>query len=98
MGFLSIPALAGAVDDDCTVITGWDAEVAGALLFEQAISTDPDPLVLGDRYEIAAGTLVIDQPAAASETAAFAQRGVRGKITDGVWIQFHTGAPGDGDR
>ena len=37
---------------------------------------------------------MINQPAGADETAAMAERAVRGKIAGGVWVQFHTGAPG----
>ena len=90
----SIAAPAGAVGDDCTHISLWDAAAAGNPLQSQAISTDPDALALGERYEIAAEALVIGQPAAANETAAMAERAVRGRIAGGVWVQFHTGAPG----
>ena len=91
---LSIAAPAGAVGDDCTHISLWTAEVGGDFLRSQATSTDPDALALGERYQIDAGALVIDQPAAANETAAMAERAARGRIAGGVWVQFHTGAPG----
>ena len=90
----SIAAPAGAVGDDCTHVSLWDAAQNGNLLGSKAISTNPDPLALGERYELAAEALVINQPAGADETAAMAERAVRGKIKDGVWVQFHTGAPG----
>ena len=90
----SIAAPAGAVGDDCTHISLWDAANAGNLLGTKAISTDPDALALGEKLEFAAQTLVINQPAGADETAAMAERAVRGKIAGGVWVQFHTGAPG----
>ena len=91
----SIATPAGAVGDDCTYISLWDAEVNGNFLQSQQISTDPAPLALGERYEIAAEALVITQPAGANETAAMAERAVRGRIAGGVWVQFHTGAPGN---
>ena len=91
---LSTATPAGAVGNDCTHISLWSLENAGDFLGSQAISTDPDALVLGDRYQIAAGALLIDQPAGANETATMAERAVRGRIAGGVWVQFHTGAPG----
>ena len=90
----SIAAPAGAVGDDCTHISLWDAQQNGNFLQSQQISTDPAALALGERYEIAAEALVINQPAGANEAAAMAERAVRGRIAGGVWVQFHTGAPG----
>ena len=90
----SIAAPAGAVGDDCTHISLWDAQQNGNFLQSQQISTDPAALALGERYEIAAEALVINQPAGANETAAMAERAVRGRIAAGVWVQFHTGVPG----
>ena len=92
---LSIAAPAGAVGDDCTDISLWSAQNAGDFLGSQAISTDPDALALGERYEIVAGLLLIDQPLGAGETEAMAQRKVNGAIAGGLWVQFHTGAPGN---
>ena len=63
----SIAAPSGAVGDDCTHISLWDAQQNGNFLQSQEISTDP---------------------------AAMAERAVRGRIAGGVWVQFHTGAPG----
>ena len=90
----SIAAPAGAVGDDCTHISLWDQQQNGNFLQSQQISTDPAALALGERYEIAAEALVINQPAGANEAAAMAGRAVRGRIAGGVWVQFHTGAPG----
>ena len=90
----SIAAPAGAVSDDATHITLWTAQAAGDLLLTLEITTNPDALALGDKYEIAAEALVLTQAAAADETAAMAERAVRGRIAGGVWVQFHTGAPG----
>ena len=90
----SIAAPAGAVGDDCTHISLWDAQQNGNFLQSQQISTDPAALALGERYEIAAEALVINQPAGANESADMAERAVRGRIAGGVWVQFHTGAPG----
>ena len=91
----SIAAPAGAVGDDCTHISLWDQQQNGNFLQSQQISTDPAALALGERYEIAAEALVINQPAGANEAAAMAGRAVRGRIAGGVWVQFHTGAPGN---
>lgn len=90
----SIAAPAGAVGDDCTHLSLWDAQQNGNFLQSQQISTDPAALALGERYEIAAEALVINQPAGANESAAMAERAVRGRIAGGVWVQFHSGAPG----
>ena len=90
----SIAAPAGAVGDDCTHISLWDAQQNGNFLQSQQISTDPAALALGERYEIAAEALVINQPAGANESADMSERAVRGRIAGGVWVQFHSGAPG----
>ena len=90
----SIAAPAVAVGDDCTHISLWSMETGGDFLQSQAISTDPAALALGERYELAAGALLIEQTAGTNETAAMAERAVRGRIAGGVWVQFHTGAPG----
>ena len=90
----SIAAPAGAVGDDCTHASLWDAAQNGNLLGTKAISTDPDALALGEKLEIAAEALVLNAPAGADETAAMAERAARGKVAGGVWVQFHTGAPG----
>ena len=61
----SIAAPAGAVGDDCTHVSAVDAETGGTFLQSMAISTNPSALALGEKLEIAAGALVIDQPTAA---------------------------------
>ena len=91
----SVAAPAGAVGDDCTHVSLWDAAAAGNLLGTKAISTNPAPLALGEKYELAAEALVLNAPTGADETAAMAERAVRGKIAGGVWVQFHDGAPGN---
>ena len=58
---LSAQAPQAAVGEDCTIVTAWDAAAAGNFLQEMTISTNPDALVLGERYEIAAGALVFEQ-------------------------------------
>ena len=91
----SIAAPAGAVGDDCTHVTLWTAQAAGDLLLSLAITTDPAALALGDKYEIAAEALALTQNPAAGETAALAERMLQGAIAGGVWVQFHTAAPGN---
>ena len=92
----SIAAPAGAVGDDCTDISVWDGSTPGTdnLLGSQGISTDPDALALGDRYQFAAGALVITQPEGTGETSHLSERKVRGAVEGGVWVTWHTGAPG----
>ena len=92
----SAAALAGAVGDDATHIAAWDGDTPGTdnLLGSQAISTDPDALALGDRYQFAAGMLVITQPEGPGETNHLSERKARGAVAGGVWVSWHTGAPG----
>ena len=92
----SIAVPAGAVGMDCTHINAWDALNLGNSLGAQAITTNPDPLALGDRLEFAIGALVITQPESAGETNHLSERKVRGAVAGGVWVSYHTGAPGDG--
>ena len=91
---LSIASPAGAVGDDCTWISYWDAATGGTYFLREDISTNPDALSLGDRLEIAANALTLNQPASANETEAFARKALQGRIAGGLWIQFHTGDPG----
>ena len=90
----SIGAPQGAVGDDCTDISLWSQENGGDFLQSQSISTNPSPLALGERYEFAAGALVINQPVGTDDTEAMARRAVRGRIAGGVWVQYHAGAAG----
>ena len=90
----SVGAPAGAVGDDCTHVSLWSAAVDGDYLHSQAISTNPDALTLGAQFQIAADELVINQAAAANEQNAMVIRKLNGAIAGGVWIQYHTGAPG----
>ena len=90
----SVPSPAGAVGDDCTHVTTWDAANGGNLLGQQAISTNPDPIQLGDRLQTGIGTMVFTQREGAGETSFLSERKVRGAVEGGVWIQYHTGPPG----
>ena len=90
----SVAAPAGAVGKDCTHVTLWSAAADGDLLGRKAISTNPAPLVLDARYEIAAGSLTVTAPAGADETEAMARRAAAGKVAGGVWVQYHEGEPG----
>ncbi len=91
---LSIATPAGAVGDDCTWVSGWDAETGGNFLFRKSISTNPAPLALGDRYRLQAGTLTLVYNPSVDETDDMAERAIRGKIANGMWIQYHTANPG----
>ena len=90
----SAAAQSGDVGDDCTHISLWDAVTAGNMLWRGTITTDPSALALGERFQIAAGALRLDYTAGTGETAAMEQRVVTGKISGGVWVQYHTGDPG----
>ena len=92
----SAAAPASAVGDDCTDVNMWDALTGGNSLGAQAISTNPDALALGDRLQFAIGALVITQPEGTGETNHLSERKVRGAVAGGVWVSYHTGAPGDG--
>ena len=87
-------APAGAVGDDLMWVSLWDALTGGTFLHRQSISNDPDPLALGERFNIAAGVMKLIQPTGTGETEAMAERKIRGAILGGVWIQWHTGNPG----
>ena len=90
----SIAAPQGAVGEDCSHITLWSAAAAGDHLWSQAINTDPDALALGQRLSIAAEAIVITQNPGPGETAKMAVRANQGRVAGGVWVQFHSGAPG----
>ena len=90
----SAAALAGAVGEDASWINVWSALNGGNNLGRQAISTDPAPLAIGDRYELAADSLVFTQPEGAGETNYMSERKVRGVVVGGIWISWHTGDPG----
>ena len=90
----SVPAAAAAVGLDCTVVTLWDAASAGDWQFEAAISTNPDALALGERYEIASGGLAITQTPGTGESDDSAQRALAGRVDGGLWLQYHSGAAG----
>ena len=90
----SAPAPSGAVGEDASWINVWDALTGGNSLGRQAISTNPDQLALGDRYELAAGALVFTQPEGAGETNRLSERKIRGAVLGGAWISWHTGDPG----
>ncbi len=90
----SIAVPAGAVGQDATHVSLWTAARAGSFLWAKAISTNPDALALGERYEIAADALVLNQPTGAGETEAMATRALNGRIAGTLHLQFHTGAPG----
>lgn len=91
---LSAAAAGAAVGKDCTQVTLWTAAAGGSFLWGQAISTNPTALTLGEKYEIAAGALVLTQPIGPGETEAMARRAITGRIAGTLYLQFHTGAHG----
>lgn len=92
----SVAASGDAIGADCTYVTLWDAANAGNLLWSAAITSNPTPLTSGEGYEIDAEALVINQTAGTGETEEMARRAVRGRVAGGVWVQYHSGAPGSG--
>ena len=91
----SAQAQAGQVGNDATWVSLWDALTNGNHLKNIQIANNPDALILDARFQIAINALVITQPIGAGESEEFAKRGVRGRITGGVWVQWHTGNPGN---
>ena len=91
----SAAAPAGAVGDDVTDFSFWDAAAAAGNLLATASNTeDPDALALGDTLRFAAGVLSFTQNEGVGETNHMSERAVRGRVAGGVWVQYHTGAPG----
>lgn len=90
----SAQAPAAAVGDDCTHIGFWSDETAGDFLGSVQITTNPDPLQLDERMQIAAGALVLTQPTSTGETAKMAVRALNGRIGAALWISYHTSSPG----
>ena len=90
----SAAAASGQVGQDCTHASLWDASTGGNLLWQGAISTNPDALQLGGGFSIAAGALLLIQNPGTGETQEMARRALRGKIAGGVYVQYHRGAPG----
>ena len=90
----SAPAPPGAVGEDASWINAWSALNGGNNLGRQAISTDPDALALGDRYELDADALVLTQPEGPGETNHMSERKIRGAVLGGIWISWHTDDPG----
>lgn len=92
---LSSVATGGAIGQDCTHVSLWDASTGGNLLHQASLTNNPNALAAGDRYEIAINALSISQTPATGETEEMAKRGVTGKVAGGVWAQFHSAAPGN---
>lgn len=90
----SIAAPQAAVGGDCTHVSLWTAETGGSFLQSVAITGNPDALALGDTYRLASGALVIEQPVDTGGTEAMARRAAAGRVLGGVWVQYHSGAPG----
>ena len=84
----------GAVGSDCTQASLWESQFGTGFLQSQALGNNPAPLVLGEVFEIAPGALIIEQLPGTNETELMAIRALRGRITGGIWVQFHTGNPG----
>lgn len=90
----SATAGSGQVGQDATWVSIWDAATGGNRLKNIQITGDPDALIQDARFQIPVNGLVFRQNAGTGETEEFAQRGLRGRIDGGVWVQWHTGDPG----
>ena len=92
----SAAAQAGQVGQDATHASAWDSANGGNWLWKGAIDNDlnPDPLGLNDRYELPAGRIRFEYEAGEGESASMELRAVRGKIRNGVYVQYHRGDPG----
>ena len=86
----------GNVNDDATWISGWTAASGGSRLFKKIISNNPDALILGQPYQIAAGQIVLTYPEGEGDEA-LAIRAARGAVAGGIFIQTHDGDPGSGN-
>ena len=91
----SIAAPTGAVGDDATIVSFWTTETGGSYLDDGTISTNPDALALGDTYSIAINAITFTQNPTGNETEAMAMRKLTGAVSGGLWLQFHTGDPGN---
>ena len=92
---LTFPAATSAqVGNDATWISGWTASTGGTRLFKRQISNNPDALTEGQPYQLAAGQIVLTIPNGQFD-APLALRGVVGCVSGGIWIQLHSGDPGN---
>ena len=94
---LSAPATStnGAIGRDCTYISLWTASSGGNLLHWAALSNDPSPLVAQAQIEFLPNTIIIQQLPGTNESEAMAQRGASGRVTPDVYLQYHSGSPGN---
>ena len=81
------------VGNDATWISGWTAQNGGSRLFKKQISNNPDPLILGQPYQIAAGQIVLTFPRGEGDEN-LAERAANGAVLNGIWIQLHSNDPG----
>ena len=91
---LSIPATGAAIGKDCTHISLWDASSGGNLLHWAALSNDPSPLVAQAQIEFLPNTITLQQNPGTNESEEMAKRGARGRVTGGLYLQYHEGNPG----
>ena len=90
-------SLAGS---DATHASLWADAQGTTFLQWVALTNNPDPLALDERYEIAIGALVLNQETDDTANVTYAalemaKRKLRGAISGGIWVLFHAGAPGD---
>lgn len=79
----------GNAGEDANQWSGWDAAVGGTMLIRRALANNPDALVNNQFYRVAAETLIFRQPRGNQGfTEDMAERGVRGYIDGGVYIQL----------
>ena len=99
---ISEVAQAGAVGQDITQISYWNTAgtgrppTGGTYLAGKALTNNPAAIALGESLELAAGEVSFTQTAGTDEAEAMAIRRVSGAVSGGVWVQYHTGARGNG--
>lgn len=90
----SVGAPAGAVGQDITHVSIWSASTGGDLLAQGAITNNPDAFELGEKARILSGWVMFRQNSGTGETDELQERKLAGAIGTGVYVQWHTGAPG----
>ena len=89
-------AYQGTDAPDCTHFTMWnhptDRDAAVNFLQAGTIAArpNPEPLQLGEKFEIPVGMIVLTQLPATDQSEEMVRRALRGQILGGVWVDFHT--------
>ena len=85
--------VATADGQDMTYYGIWTAEAGGNFLGGKVLSNDPAALVTGQRWQFAAGQIVITMPDG-DGTPAFAEFLLQLAATQTLWLSAHSDDPG----